>query len=84
MTSCVVGTRKTRRMEVGTRVRVGADESRNVHTLARWCFSEDYGIPSGIIWLRLRLLLSLMWDALSQTVLHDGRHGSQKAKAVQT
>jgi hypothetical protein len=52
--------------------------------LARWCFSEDYGIPSGIIWLRLRLLLSLMWDALSQTVLYDGRHGSQKAKAVRT
>jgi hypothetical protein len=23
-----------------------------------------------------------MWDALSQTVLHDGRHGSRKAKGT--
>lgn len=58
------------------------EEVRNVHTLARWRFSEDYGIPSGISWLRLRFLLSLMWDALSQTVLHDGRHGSRKAKGT--
>jgi len=55
-------------------------EVHNVHTLAGWRFSEDYGIPSGIIWLRVRSLLSLMWDALSQTVLHGGRHGSRKQK----
>ena len=58
-------------------------EVRNVRTLAGWRFSEDYGIPSGIIWLGLRLLLSLT-GALSQTVVHDGRHGSRDAKEART
>jgi hypothetical protein len=61
-------------------------EVRGVHTLARWRFSEDYGISSGVIWLYcLRLfVLSLMWDALSQTVVQDGGHGSRNAKAADT
>jgi len=61
---------------------------RKVHTLARWCLSENDGIPWGVIWLwllcGLSLFLSLKRDALSQTVVDYGRHGSRNAKAERT
>ena len=86
MTSCVVGTRKTERWSPGHVLESERAEVRGAHTLARWRFSEDYGISCGVIWeswLRL-FVLSLMWDALSQTVVQDGGHDSRKAKVAET
>lgn len=43
-----------------------------MHTLAGWSFSENDGIPCGVIGLRFLcglFSLSLMWDALSQSVV---------------
>lgn len=56
-------------------------EVRTMLTLARRRFSENDGIPCGVIILcSVSLSLSLMRDAMSQTVVQNCRHGSQDAK----